>query len=878
MKQATVLSCILLAACAGGTRDFEEAERDCARPDQPDAAVAQRLTTLQDEFGRIPHNAQLTAQAQAALLPAAATAGGLDQTKWTALGPGNIGGRTRAIAIHPTTPTTIFLGGVAGGIWKSTNGGTTWSGIDDLMANLAITSIVFTPGNSNVMYASTGESFRNADSIRGAGIFKSVDGGTTWAQLPSTNTADFYWVARLSISPDASTLLAATRDAGLWRSTDAGATFTRVYGTSGTRCQDVKFHPNNSSVAIAHSGEPTTTTSTVVHSTNGGQTWNLSSGIATTTSSGYRIEVAWHRGYTGAGNGCAYAMHENGSAVYRSLDGGATWTLVATTSILGSQGWYDNVIWVDPSDTDANPADDVVVAGGIDLYRSTNGGTSFTKISAWASWPNSAHADQHRIIEHPNFDGTTNTTVYFGNDGGIWRVNNIYTVSNTSGWINLNSGLPITQFYGGSRNATTGTVIGGTQDNGTLRYTPASGPNAWTTMYGGDGGFCASNQTNSNYHYGEYVYAQIHRSSNGGTSSSNIYSGLGDAGSSTNSLFISPFVLDPNVQTTLLVGGTSLWRSTTATSSTLGWAAIKSPIASNSKISAIAVATGDSNVIWVGYNNGDVWYTTNGTAAAPTWTQRDLTSPPLPNRYCTRVTIDPKDKNHVLATFGGYNTDNIWQSTDSGANWIAATGMPSAPVRDVEQHEAIPTWLYAATEIGLLVSEDNGLSWTRSATPANVSIDELLWSGHQLFVITHGRGMFSQSPYPAPSTTSIGSACTINGPLLGPSITATSPKLGTTLTWNMAQAPANGTAAIYVSAIPPGATLLSPGCYAQIDLLGAVLVSTQSVSAAGTAAFTFPLPDSPALAGIAVMSQGVAFDPTTTALSVSNGIKVALGY
>ena len=877
MKHVTTLCLLLLPACAGGYSDFD-ADRDLARPDQPDAADAQRLSTLRDEFGNIPHNAQLRAQAEAELLPAAAGTGGFEQTNWTALGPGNIGGRTRAIAIHPTIPTTIFLGGVAGGIWKSLNGGTTWSVIDDLMVNLAITSIVFTPGNPAVMYASTGESFRNADSIRGAGIFKSVDGGTTWAQLASTNTADFYWTARLSISADATTILAATRDAGLWRSTDAGATFNRVYGASGTRCQDVKFNPKNSSVAVAHVGNPSTTTSTIVYSSDAGANWNLSTGIATTTSSNYRIETAWNKGWTGAGNGCVYAMHENGSTLYRSIDGGANWTLVATTTILGSQGWYDNALWVDPSNADANTGNDVVIAGGIDLYRSTNGGTTFTKISAWASWPNSAHADQHTIVEHPNFDGTTNTTVYFGNDGGIWRVNNVYTVANTSGWINLNSGLPITQFYGGSRNPTTGAIVGGTQDNGTLRFTPAGGANAWTTMFGGDGGFCASNQTNSSYHYGEYVYAQVHRSSNGGSSSSYIYTGITDAGSSTNSLFISPFVLDPNVQTTLYVGGISLWRSTTATSAALGWASVKAPIASSAKISAIAVAAGDSNVIWVGYNNGDVWYTTNGTAAAPTWTQRDLTVPALPNRYCTRVAIDPKNKNHVFATFGGYATDNVWQTTDAGANWSAATGMPSAPVRDIEQHEVNPTWLYVASEVGLLVSENNGSSWSKAATPANVSIDELFWSSHQLYLVTHGRGFFRQSPYPVPSTTSVGSACTINGPLVGPVVVATTPTLGTTLTWNLSSGPANGTAALYVSAIPAAPTLLSPGCFAQIDLLGAVLVGTQPTTASGTASFPLPLADDPALAGIAVMSQGVGFDPVTTAISVSNGLRVALGY
>src|SRR5262249_5133795 len=151
-----------------------------------------------------------------------------------------------------------------------------------------------------------------------------------------------------------------------------------------TICQDVKFHATNPGVAIASLGDPGTNTSTVIYSTDGGQTWALSTGIATTTSSSYRIELAWHKGWSGAGNGCAYAMKDGGSGastLWRSVDGGASWTLVNTSSILGSQGWYDNALWVDPSDTDANPANDRVIAGGIDLYRSSDGGSTFTKIS-----------------------------------------------------------------------------------------------------------------------------------------------------------------------------------------------------------------------------------------------------------------------------------------------------------------------------------------------------------------------------------------------------------------------------------------------------------------------------------------------------------------
>src|SRR5207248_1859726 len=204
------------------------------------------------------------------------------------------------------------------------------------------------------------------------------------------------------------------------------------------------------------------------------------------------------------------------------------------------------------------------------------------------------------------FAGSANKTVFFGDDGGIYQAADVYAVSLTSGWTFLNHNLGITEFYGAAGNSVSGTVVAGAQDNGTLRYTTGGGPQGWTSMFGGDGGYCAADPTDPNYFYGEYVYLQIHRSSNGGASSSYIYS-------------------------------------------------------------AIAVAPGNSDIIWVGHNNGDVYSTANGTAANPTWSRKDLGSPNLPNRACTRLTVDPANSSRVYATFGGFNSDNIYRTTDGGS-------------------------------------------------------------------------------------------------------------------------------------------------------------------------------------------------------------------
>jgi photosystem II stability/assembly factor-like uncharacterized protein len=695
------------------------------KPDHPGEAVAFRNLQLQDENGNIPPDGLAKASQHIALMRMDKATSGITRDTWTAIGPGNIGGRVRSILIHPTIPSTMWLGSVSGGIWKTTNGGTSWQPVDDFMANLAVATLAMNPADPSIMYAGTGEGFFNSDRIRGAGVFKSTDGGVTWSQLSSTANANWYYVNRLAIDPNNRQILLAATDTGIWRSTNAGIAWTQVQSA---RALDVDFHPNDSNRAIAggSSGQSR-------YSLDGGVNWTLAGGLPLSG----RVEVAYAR----SSPTIVYASIEvNSGEIWKSTDGGQSYSRVNTgNNFLGGQGWYDNIVWVDPT----NP--NTLIVGGIDLWRSTNGGSTLTKISQWFSAPNSAHADHHFIIEHPNFNGTTNTTAYFGNDGGIYRAANVYTVSSLSGWQELNNTLAITQFYGAAGNPTSGTIVGGTQDNGTLRFTGLS--ESWTSMYGGDGGWCASDPTDPNYFYGEYVYLQIHRSINGGISSSYIYSGIADAGSSAN--FISPFILDPNNSNTMLAGGARLWRSTNVKGTPPPWASIKPSVGSN--ISAIAVAAGNSDVIWVGHNNGNVYKTTNGTSGSPTWTQVDLNTPNLPNRFVTRLAIDPQNSSIVYATFGGFSADNVWRTPDGGLQWTditgsGATGLPDVPVRSLVIHPSNSNWIYVGTEVGIFASENSGSTWSIPQDgPANVSVDELFWMNTTLVAATHGRGLFKSS-------------------------------------------------------------------------------------------------------------------------------------
>ncbi len=741
---------LLTLPTAALRRAIFEQEREAG--DHPEEAMRWEESFKVDETGKVDPKSIERARQQAlalplntrllpANIPAATkrgipvTAQSLTPTSWTWKGPGNIGGRIRTMVIHPTQTNRMWIGSVGGGIWYSSNSGVSWSPVNDFMSNLAVSALVLDPTNPNTMYAGTGEGFYNADGIRGAGIYKSTDGGVTWAQLTSTANNNFLYVNRLAISPDGGVLLAATSST-VYRSTNGGTSWTLVLNGS-TTIGDVEFHPTDATKAVA-SGYA----HQLYYSANGGTSWTAASGAPSggTGYNGGRVEVR----YAKSNPTITYATFDYGSAsqFFKSTDGGVTYAKVFdsatsnTANWLSGQGWYANALWVSP--VDAN----LIVVGGLDIYRSTNGGTSFSQISQWYSAPSSAHADHHGIFNDPGYNGSNNTLVYFTNDGGVYKAANVSTVSLTNGWQELNNQLGITQFYGAGVNAANGTIVAGAQDNGTVRYTTSAGTENWSTMFGGDGGYCAADQDNSAYYYGEYVNLEIHRSTNSGASSSYIYTGISDAGGAAE--FISPFILDPNNQATLLAGGTSLWRTTNARASTVSWSAIKAADGT-SHITAVAVAPGNSDLIWVGHLNGDVFKTVNGTAASPTWTKMDDNATALPARRVTRIAIDPTNSNRVYVTFGGYSSGNVWQTTNGGTSWANATGtLPAAPVYGLAISPLSPQTIYAGTDVGVFASDNGGTTWsTTNIGPTLASVQEIFVSGTTLVTVTHGRGVFT---------------------------------------------------------------------------------------------------------------------------------------
>jgi hypothetical protein len=700
-------------------------------------------------------NAQRTERLREGAGGLQAKSAGIDPGRWEAIGPANVGGRVRALVFDPRNSRRVFAGTASGGLWLTEDGGATWQRNSDFLPNLSVSTIAVDPTAPDTMYLGTGEA---SAGLVGVGAFKSVDGGRTWAFLESTHAdanPDWRFVNRLAAHPrEPGTLLAALTSTSLatgaiYRSTDGGASWRRV---ATMKALDVAFDPHAPANAVAGLDD-----GTIAYSRDAGVTWTRTAALVASPAgrgNTARAEIAFAR----SAPGVVYASVDNDKGeVWRSNDAGATWTLRSTPQHLGTQGDYDNAIWVDP--TDANH----LVVGGLDLHRSEDGAATFTRVSDWRLMPQSPHADHHAIVSPPDY-GPSNRAVWNGNDGGVYRAADITaaTAFAGGGWTNMNNGLAVTQFYSGAgRTAAGGRIVGGTQDNGSLLLSGSQ----WRMYRGGDGGTVAVDPASDRWIFGEYVYLALHRSSDGGATSSFICNGISEglpaegsqaycgSGTTKQANFIAPFVLDPNNAERLLAGGASLWVTDNAKAPAPSWRTIKQPsTVTENFINAIAVAEAGSNATWVGHNNGEVYRSLDALAAVPTWIR--VGQGALPARRVQRILVDKDDARRAIVAFTGFTPANLWETRDAGATWASITGnLPAAPIFDVKRHPARPDWLYAATSVGLFTSEDGGATWsTTNEGPANIRVRELFWlDDATLGVATYGRGMFKTAVTPGPA-------------------------------------------------------------------------------------------------------------------------------
>ncbi len=632
-----------------------------------------------------------------------------------------------------------------------------------------IGSIVIDPTNTETVYAGTGEGYFNVDALRGSGVLKSTDGGASWNLLTgfvgSTGPYYYYYINRLILRPDNPQTLFAATIGGIYRSTNGGSQWIKLnITTSSTFCMDLVADPTNYDILYAAFG--LFASDGIYKSTNGGANWvkisGTSTGFPATTTKFGRISLAISPSSHNTLYACLADSNYYTHSIQKTTDGGAHWTAVSMpydnssmvgATHLGGQGWYNNVIAVDPTDSN------IVYTGGINLFKTTNGGGAWSRLSDGYNGPGYpyVHVDQHAIAFSPR----DHRLVYFGNDGGMFKSTN-GGASDSS----LNHGLAITQFYSGEMDPNSSIYYGGTQDNGTLK---TSAPPAWQTILGGDGGPVHVDYNTSSTIYGSYIYLLTYRSTNGGTSWSTVMTGIPVAAqgyTSDRCAFIGPSVMDPNDPKVLLAGTYRLYRTTNRGDL---WSCISLTAGTNgditgdgdgsgavgsggSVVSAIRVAPSASGTIYVGTTGSGtiesrILVTTN---TGSTWT--NITVAPLPDRVVKDFAIDPADQNHAFAVFSGYgfNTPtkpgHIYETTDRGASWTNITGdFPDVPVNAIIVDPDHISHLVIGTDLGAFVTVDGGAQWypAGSGMP-NVSVAQLFLrsADGSLLAATHGRGMF----------------------------------------------------------------------------------------------------------------------------------------
>ncbi|UCE59877.1 MAG: hypothetical protein JSU63_20835 [Phycisphaerales bacterium] len=716
-------------------------------------------------------------------------------TEWNSLGPGNIGGRTRAIVIDPANPDTMFAAGVTGGIWKSTNAGASWQVTDDFLPNLAVSTIAMHPTNPSILYAGTGEGvFGSWVKHRGLGIFKSVDAGATWDLLTSTvqgvPEGSFYFVNKIVISPNDSNRIYAATMFGVWRSLDAGQTWSVVLrnpwalsspigipATNGCSvgCTDLAVRADTfPDVLLAAFGSAER--DGLYRSEDGGDTWTEFETapeqgrmtLAIAPSDNDRMYILMAQNHSGSW-GKLYS-------VFRSDDGGDSWysslnfdhrfsewllsyVAIATGCyehpVIYSQGWYDNIIAVDPLDPD------VVWVGGIDLYRSDDGAQTFGLAGYWFFYlddpvpPTYIHPDNHAVTFHPEYDGTTNQTMYVGNDGGIFKTVNARAATTQDecaiapdpgpppdiAWQSCNHGYGVTQYYHGDSAVETDMFVAGSQDNGTSQALAVDTPDGWAMIYGGDGGYVAIDPTNSQRLFIEIQgFPQIRVSNDGGETSELAVDGITD----TDGLFITPFVMDQSNPDVLWTGGGRPWRTTDGA---VLWEPAGPNFAAAGRISAIAIAPSDSQVVYIGYENGYIARTSNGLDSSPDWM---LYTDGLYNGgWISSIAVDPNDPDLAFCTYSTYGIPHVLRKPHGREDWVPINGTEPDTIPDIPAHwiavrPCDTRQLYVATELGVFASDDEGASWTPVNTGLAHTIVETLDFKNQdtLVAFTHGRGAF----------------------------------------------------------------------------------------------------------------------------------------
>jgi PKD repeat protein len=659
---------------------------------------------------------------------------------WISLGPATIPlpgpagyeglGRLNVIGFHPTDQNKIYVGSPSGGLWYSSDGGANWVTLTDGLATLGVSAILVDRVNTSRILIGTGD--RDAGDAPGLGVFQSLDGGSTWA---ASNTGmGNKTVGKLLQHPTNALIILAATSGGVYRSTDGGSNWTL---SSSGNFKEMLFKPNDPNTVYAAAGAD------FYKSTNGGVTFTkITNGIT----SGQRATIA----VTAANPNYVYLLQSDNSSgfkgLYRSTNSGDAFTTRSTSpnildwscdgSGTGGQGWYDLSLTADPLNAE------VVYVGGVDVWKSTNGGTTWAINSHWyggCSVP-AVHADCHLLIYSP-----VSGKLYACNDGGVW-----WSADGGTNWTDITVGMTIGQIYKlGQSQTVREQVINGFQDNGTYTYT-ASG---WLATGGGDGMECAVDYTNAAYTYYTLYYGDIYRRYNNG--SEKHIAGNGIFGITESGAWVTPFILSEANHKGMFVGYKNVWRCNDVTLNGLTWEKISDNLAGSngSDLSVLEQSPANPNLLYAARSDNKFFRSDNCLDAVPGW--YDLTSYLPSNSGITDIETHPTEPNTVYLTIG----TGVYKSTDKGLTWTSITGnLPGIHLNTITYYKNSVDGLYVGSDAGVYYSDPNTAGWIpfSSGLPASARVTELeiyydndSVSVDALRASTYGRGVWSSDLYHA---------------------------------------------------------------------------------------------------------------------------------
>ncbi|HAS45034.1 MAG TPA: hypothetical protein DCS93_31420 [Microscillaceae bacterium] len=743
----------------------------------------------------------------------------LQAATWNRRGPFNVGGRTRALAIDRTDENVILAGGVSGGMWRSTNGGASWTQTTGASQNKSVTDVYQDPNNTNTWYYVTGEIVGNSASgggapYRGTGVFKSTDRGITWVSLnsldPTSFTGGLQYSLRVRVDPTNSDVYVAAFD-GIYRSTNGGTSFTNVLSGPSARYTDLEISATG--VIYATLGSASTGNEGVFKSTNGTSWTNITPSLA----AGYQrinIDVAPSNediiyvfaNTPGAG--------KNDHQVFYSNTAGSSWSnrtngLPAFGGSVGnlSQGSYNQYIKIKPD----NP--NVVFIGSTNLYRTTNGFTS-TGANTWIGGYSPAnnvstytnhHPDNHSLVFYPSNPARMLT----GHDGGISRTEN--NLENGGGntpvdWTLLSNGYYTTQAYHiaiDPETANDARLMAGFQDNGKWTATSFSATSNWgEEPAGGDGCYVAI-VAGEDTRYTSTQFGKILRFRGPIIGSFTDADGIQPA-SATGQLFVNPYILDKANQNIMYYpAGDRIWRNTnlnainsgyTFNGTNTGWTNLSGSDAGGSQITALDVSKANAaHVLYYGTSDGKLFRLNNANTS--TATAANITNAAFPSGgYVSGIAVDPSNSNNVIVVFSNYQVKSAFYSTNAGSTWTDISGNleqntdgsgngPSVQSATIHIDDNGGKVYLVGTSTGLYSTETlsgTSTTWTQEGpnTIGNVPVVAIQGrtSDNLVAIGTHGNGMFSATVTSATG----GPSCGTPGGLSAGSITSSS----ATLSWN----------------------------------------------------------------------------------------------